>query len=510
MKSKAYLLFETQAPRESRRIDSTVIRVLYAGFALSNLISITRGPFSIRLDPSQAGLSVLKAMSVVHAALAVLLAVRLAGDVAGDRASGLVGQLSLAGVSARDAVLSRLLLAGTSFLSVWLIRVPLLVLAFHLGGTSLHQILHVEALLLGLFGMTLCAGLLLGHYSPDRTTSRMIFLLPGLLDLTLTIPSLIVAGIHSWTTWNVPLSVEYALDKLAYARTTACLFYALRLREPSLVYLSPLVVHIGIALWSLWAWRRVYFTCLDEAEVPATPENEPQPVRPSKSMSRPSRPCWDDALAWQAYHVHSDGKTNILARSVVIAICLVVVLWLVLFNDPAYRGLGMALLTITTLIMMFIGRGKASDCLQREIKEKTLPSLVLTPHSATELCDGWARGGRKLMRPDLVLYVCCLVGVLLYSPQQLAPIIVGWAILIQSSGPFFVLSPLVPFSFKGILSGLGLIAAVLVILGMAVPLSVQVHPWLGPAAMIPLCWGWNRLCRWMLPSWFANKQDELA
>ena len=504
MLSRAIQLFASQVSRESRRIDSTVIRVLYAGFALSILFTIAE------LDPPEAGLALLRAMTVVHAALAVLLAVRLAGDIAGDRASGVVGLLYLSGIDSQSVVLAQLMQVTTAFLSVWVVRVPLLVLAFHLGGTSLHQILQVEALLVGLFGMTVSAGLLVGHYSPDRAMSRMVFLLPPLLDFGLAIPSLLVKAIHALTTFNVPLSVEYAFDCLGYLRTTSCLFNSLRATYPSNLYLLPLLLQLGIAGLSLWAWRRVYFTCLDEAEVPATPENTPQPLRPSKSKSRPSRPIWDDGLAWQAYYVHSDGTQNVLARSLGIGACLVGVIVLVSMNDPGYRAMGMALLIIPTGLMMFIGRGKVSDCLQKEIKDKTLPALLMTPHSAIELCDGWGRGAWKLMQPDLVLYAACLVGCLLYAPLDLAPIICGGAILLLASGPFFVLSPLVPFSFSGILTGLGLIAAVLVILVISVPLSVEIHPWLGPLILLPLAWGWNWLCRRMIPNWFAKKQEELA
>jgi hypothetical protein len=498
------LLFVSQVSRESRRIDSTVIRFMYALFSLSILWTVAE------LDPRETGLALLRAMTVVHAALAVLLAVRLAGDVAGDRASGVVGLLYLSGIESKSVVLAQLMQMTTAFLSVWLVRVPMLVLAYHLGGTTLHQILQVEALLVGLFGMTVCAGLLMGHYAPDRATSRMVFLMPPLLDFGLTIPTLLVATVHYLTPYNVPLSVEYAFDSLKYLRTTSCLFHSLGSPYPSAMSLWPLVLQFGIAALSLWAWRRVYFTCLDEAEVPPTPENTPQPFRPSKSKSRPSRPIWDDGLAWQAYYVHSDGTQNLLARSFLIGGCLVGTLVLVSMNDPGYRGLGMALLIITTGLMMFIGRGKVSDCLQKEIKDKTLPALLMTPHSPLELCDGWGRGAWKLMQPDLVLYAACGVGCLIFSPMTLAPIICGGAILILASGPFFVLSPLVPFSFTGILSGLGLIGAVLGMLVITIPLSVEIHPWLGPALIVPLAWGWNRLCCWMIPKWFSRKQEELV
>ncbi len=504
MLSRALLLFASQVPRESRRMDSTVIRVLYAGFAFSNLVLV------YKLNSHEPGKALLSAMTVVHASMAVLLGIRLSGDIAGDRASGLVGLLYLSGIASRQVVLVRLLLVAVSFLSVWLVRVPLLVLAYYLGGTTLHQILQVEALLLGLFGMTVCAGLLVGHYSPDRATSRMVFLLPPLLDFALMLPSLLVAVVHSLTRYNVPLSVEYALDQLRYGRTTSCLYYSLKDKSPSGVFLWPLVLQFGIAAWSLWAWKRVYYTCLDDAEVPPTPENTPQPLRPSKSKSRPSRPIWDDGLAWQAYYVHSDGRQNLLVRSMGIVACLLIVLVLVSLNDPGYRGIGMMLLVITTGIMMFVGIGKVSDCLQKEIKAKTLPALLMTPHSPIELCDGWGRGAWKLTHPDLFLYMACLVGCLIYAPMDLAPVICGGAILLQASGPFFVLSPLVPFSFSGILTGLGLIAAVIAMLVVCVPFSVQVHPWLGPVILLPLAWGWNWLCRRMIPNWFAKKQDELV
>ena len=94
MLSRALLLFASQARRESQRIDSTVIRVLYAGFALSILLTVAK------LDPQEAGIALLRAMTVVHAALAVLLEIRLAGDIAGDRASGLVGLFYLSGIEA--------------------------------------------------------------------------------------------------------------------------------------------------------------------------------------------------------------------------------------------------------------------------------------------------------------------------------------------------------------------------------------------------------------------------
>ena len=292
------------------------------GSALSILTTVAE------FNPRDVGIALLRAMTVVHTAMAVLLAVRLSGDVAGNRASGVVGLLYLTGISARDAIGSQLMLATTSFLSVWIVRVPILCLAYHLGGTTWHQILQIEVLLLGLFVMTFCAGLLIGHYATDRVGSRNVFLLPIILEASLLLPSAIVFAVKAWTTLPVPLMVKDVTDHLRYLRLSTCLYYSMHSPNPSAIYLWPLVLHLGIAVPCLWAWKRVYFTCLDEAEVPATSENTPQPIRTSKSMSRPSRPIWDDALAWQAYYVHSQGRSNLIVRCVAIAVCLLVVIGL--------------------------------------------------------------------------------------------------------------------------------------------------------------------------------------
>ena len=504
MLARGALLFVSQLPSESRRIDLTVIRVLYASFALSLMMPVSE------LDPIIAGGSLLRAMTVVHAALAILLGIRLSGDVAGIRASGAIGLLALSGIPAREVIGSQLLLAVISFLSVWLIRVPVLFLIFHLGGITLHQILQIEVLLVGLFGMTLCAGLLLAHYSPDRTISRLAFLVPLTVELAAVAPSMILSSLQSWLSISVPSSIENVSNGLRCFGVSYSLYYTSRSLSPSPVYLMPLTVQIGVAALSLWVWTSNYFISLDEADVPPSTVSHSTPRRSSHSMSRPSRPVWDDALAWQAFHVHGMGRFGVMLRSILAAACFVLVVGAGLSSLPDVWDQANVILYFIALGLMFLNSAKVGDCLQREIKASTFSVLALTPHTPLELCDGWRRGVVKLMRADLFLLGFTFACVICYSLTEGAPLVVDLAILALACGPLFILSPLVPWSFQGIFSGLGLVVTLLIMLMIVVVISAIMDPWLGTAVAIPLAWIWKAMGRRMVPVWIAQKQDDLV
>lgn len=504
MLSRAALLFVSQLPRESRRIDLTVIRVLYGGFALSLMHTISG------LDPVNTGLSLLRAMTVVHTALAILLAVRLSGDVAGSRNSGVLGLLALSGISPREAIASQLMLATTSFLSVWLIRVPILVLIFHLGGTTLWQILCIEILLLGLFGMILCTGLLWAHHTVDRATARLTMAVPVVIELIFALPAVISTQLQSILLINVPAALDLWLQRFRGFGAFFGLYSAAKSLHPSLLCLLPVLVHTGLAWLSLWALRRVYFARLDEAVGTGGPDVEPVTHSKPKSQSRPSRPVWNDALAWQAFHLHSNGRLNVAVRCCIVVVCVALMVAAGLSSDQSFQEQAIVYLLIASFGMLITGRGKVSDCLQREIKESTIPMLLLTPHTPLELCDGWGRGARRITRPDLFLFGFMVVYVVAYSPEEGAPFLVDVGALLMSSSPFLVLSPLVPWTFRGVFSGLKLIGVLILMAVIVVALSVNINPWLGTAVAMPLLIAWNAMARRMIPVWFAQKQDELV
>ncbi len=60
-----------------------------------------------------------------------------------------------------------------------------------------------------------------------------------------------------------------------------------------------------------------------------------------------------------------------------------------------YPEMAMVVVVVTSIVLMFIGQGKVSDCLQRELREKTLGTLLMTPHTRgkSAMAGGVERGG---------------------------------------------------------------------------------------------------------------------
>jgi hypothetical protein len=510
MLSRAWYLLESSLPRESRRMDATVIRVIYLIVAMIVLLTVMQSPFVTKGTPLLSGLT------VIHLAMAAVLGVRLSGDVAGDRSSGVVGLLALAGLKGQDVAAARLITVAFSFLSVWSVRIPMLMLAFTLGGIRLRQILMLEILLLGIFVLVVGVGLLIAHYASDRAAARGVFVLPGLLDLALYTPKIVVTILGNFQIWTVPNFIYEPVEWLSWGSCLAGLSGVLRFSTPSWAYLIPAVLHIVIGALSLYCWRRVYFTCLDEAGDAAAPTADAgsvTAVKKSESTNRPSRPCWDDAFAWQAYQIHSNGRTGMITR-VSIGGFILVGAGLMATLGPPYPEMAMVIVMVTSIVLMFIGQGKVSDCLQRELREKTLGTLLMTPHTPREICDGWGRGAWRMMLVDLPVHLVAVVGVVCWSlfysaPGMFASVIVCGYMGLLSMRSFLILSPLVPFSFRGIATGVGLIFLALVLFVIAVRLSLVIHSALGPLVLAPMAYGWNRVCRWMIPSWFQKKQEAL-
>ncbi len=168
--------------------------------------------------------------------MAAVLGVRLSGDIAGDRSSGVVGLLALAGLKGQDILTTRLITVAFSFLSVWAVRLPLLILAFTLGGIRLRQFLILEILLLGIFVLVVGVGLLIAHYASDRAAARGVFVLPGLLDLALYSPKIVVTILRKLQIWSAPNFISEPVEWLSWGSCLAGLSGALRFSTPSWAY----------------------------------------------------------------------------------------------------------------------------------------------------------------------------------------------------------------------------------------------------------------------------------
>jgi len=222
---------------------------------------------------------------------------------------------------------------------------------------------------------------------------------------------------------------------------------------------------------------------------------------------RTSRRCWDDALAWQAYTIHGGGRRLLTAK------CVGVLLLGAIMSYLAVRGFEEAAFVISVASaggMLIMSMNKAGDCLSREIRERTITMLLLTPNGPDEFYAGWQRGAWRLAWPEVLLGSVIALASAKIGPGA-PPILIAIGAGLMSSGPFLMLSPLVPFSVAGISTGVLLILAIIVILVVSVAFGTSISPMAVPFVTIPAVVFYNQLLRRMLlPYWMQQKLSSVV
>ncbi len=79
-------------------------------------------------------------------------------------------------------------------------------------------------------------GLLIAHYASDRAAARGVFVLPGLLDLALYSPKIVVTILRKLQIWSAPNFISEPVEWLSWGSCLAGLSGALRFSTPSWAY----------------------------------------------------------------------------------------------------------------------------------------------------------------------------------------------------------------------------------------------------------------------------------
>ncbi len=567
MSSRIRNLCQSLLPREAKRADLFFVRVAIIGGILLMMVMwrLSALPRTGLVWASSVVARHAMAMLFIIQALAGLaVATRLAGDAVGDRKSGFLELLSLSGCTPWQWLGTRLLLVLPAVATTWTIPIPFFFLAFSFGGLELRTIVLAEALLLCQLMMLIAVGFVVAHGAAARSALRS---LPGLvvaLEVGQSVPAMLATfGVSAG--WGVPNWLLDTSSFISRATTRRCVMAALQggLTGPQLA--AGCLVPLAIAAIALSHWLRELYTDTPEepaslalasgrllrrilgkprgkafdangtaapplsatppaavsasvpvdppADVAVPPANTPT-VEPQQAAAKPvtrlSRRSWDDALAWQAYVVFNRGQKGTIERSLLygcIGLCLIP---FVLLAGPPWAEFGMAGLLVACIVSLFRGMSRAGECLQQEIKESTLSTLMLTPHEPAELHDGWSRGALRLLLPELGLLAVALLLTLWRDRAPLAPCAASVGLGLLSLGPFLTLSPLLPYTFAGIATGLLVFGAGGIIATVGVLAGIYVHPWAAPLVVAPLAYGWNRLCRFLVASWLVNKLRALT
>jgi hypothetical protein len=503
-------ILSSTASREANRLDLGLARGAILLFSFPAVLI----PAATLLPATAIGPVLLRPVFVLSLLLMYFLAVRLGSDSVGDRRSGFLELISLAGLRPWQWLTVRTVQMWVAFLSVWIVRVPVLVIVFCFGGLRVWDILAVELLLLAGFWGGSNVSLLLAQ----RAKSRQVVaswtggvVIP--LELLLLIPRSLIGYLSGMLNWSFSGPVSRFAGELAQL-SLAERFRSLMTGQfvPEDVW-PTMALYGGLGAVAMLRLAAVLFRNPgdDRADAPDTWRELFQPVRP---RSRPSRRCWDDALAWQAYAVHARG-TGIVRGSWIWNVTIGGVVLVFVVAQPQYFEFLVLMLLASCCLKLLFHTAKPGDCLQREIREKTLPMLMLTPHEEVELYDGWRRGAWRLSVPDLALLGVAAIALLPMRPEfSIWMLAAGAAIL--SSGPFLMLSQLVPWTLRGIAAGFSVVFLLLgltlvcTILGAALStISFPLAPLLFPLVTLGLFYGFNQgLRKVTLPRWMREKVDS--
>ena len=483
------------AVRESNRLDMGLAR---GAFPLAFILwLIFSGAVSLQRYP--AGPTSFRIYFGMSAWLAIFLAIRLGGDDAGTRSTGWFPLLQMTGIRPLVWIAFRLAQTWIAFASVWIVRVPILLFTLTLGGLRSTEILAAECLLVVVFGVLSSVALLFAHFakSRQRVFAPTLFMMLAVEVLTQG-PRVLVALLKELRIWSAPS----ALEKLLETWAGLSLSHSVRLAMSQTLTIDTLwptaLLYGALAGLALLALNGVLFRDSDAS--PAADQSEPAlHGKKQRRQRRASHRCWDDALAWQSYRYYGGGNDMLVGKSAVFCVLMIGV-WT--FVGLGFAETALVLGALGTLVSLLATTNKVTDCLQREIRDKTLLTLLLTPNEALDFYRGWRRGIWRLLIPDLVLWLAMMLtlGVSNLNGRGVVFMVGG---VILTSGPFLMLSLLVPFSFKGFVTGMAVVFFLVGMIGLTIGLAVGVaSPWLaGMAILISVLFNWGIrnliLARWL-------------
>ena len=492
--------------RESNRLDLGVIRGLFLMVTFGVLLLVLNAP----LRPLLMGKYLLTAFFPLSIVLASYLAGRLNRNSIGDGASGFLSLLALTGTTRAEWTIVRLVQIWCGFFSVWIIRWPVLAILYTLGGVMWTDLIAMEFLLILLFACASTWAMVTSQNidqqkSVDFTGFKAFIALEVLLLL-----GNIISALLSYIGLFFPTSLSTASTTLA----DSSLYYRL-IRYPGSTGfgVSPMthdfVINVSLYLsltfyFLVQFYRRLYATIGDSPQ--ANPTSRKEKKQSEKARHRRLPRCWDDALAWQSYAFYSGGQDNTVGRITLYSIAFLLI---VLAMTTGLLREMIALILVVAAVVIINALNTPPQCMDKEEKAKTLTSLVMTPHSGLDLYYGWRRGTFKLVIPDLVFATLSAAVMMLVQPYaSLAIVSVTIAALL--SGPFFMLSHLVPVSLKGLKTGAFVVFGFILTIAASSIAAAFSHPAVFPLVALPLFWVFNLiLLKFFVEPWMIRKIDAL-
>lgn len=495
----AKLTFSLQS-RQSRRLDLALFR---SGFVLATLVLT----ISLR-NAMSAGFTITAAKCLVwFYPMSLIFVGVLAGRVnrgsSGDASSGFLTLVALTGTSRSEWCLCRIAETWIGFLSVWIVRIPILLLMFTFGGLRWSNILCAEILFLFVFAAVNAKLMVLSHSSGSKTIAAFT----GIGTITVIELALHSGRIASSVLKLLSISPPNWVDTVAdfMSRVSLVSTYQQLIAGSSifdtLVY--TLLVYLGLGIfWTMRFGQNVFDSIGKDPEQGLADRKE---LNQLKRRLNPLPRCWDDALAWQGYVYYAGGNDNTTGRVVLYGLGYIALL------SCIWVG-GLEVLTgiilVIGAIVMINSINSPAQFLDKEIKTKTLSTLVMTPHSGQDFYTGWRRGTLWLTIPDH-LFAAITALTMYFVEPIIAYVIICFVALVNCCGPFFMLSALVPLRFYSLVSALAVVMGLVVVIAIGAIVAVNTNALMFLIVTLPLMAGFNFLLKKIgINYWMGRKIDQ--
>lgn len=422
--------------------------------------------------------------------------------------------IRLSGLTERQWLAARLgtiapLLAVNAALAL-----PFLALAPSLEGVSWSGIAMAEAVIVSHAAMLLTLGLF------QSTRLDVKGRLGNLLGIEFLVEVIVPAVVRLVIELLERGPLRHGLEAVTILVTRSTGIRAIEGALTGMLMPGQLELACAVPLGLAWLFGRVVVTRLyapsaDEqslpdpaalAEIPETPLSEPvvraEPVAEvSGPVSRPSERCWDDALAWhEVFFMAGRGGTPaarslLVGKSVIYGLVIVGAILFELSGRPPWEGIATNIAAAFVGLLVLAGVAYPVTSFHRELEDRMMELLLLTPHDGLDFYDGWSRGARRLQYPELVTALL-LVGVLLGTRTPAfsavaAAVFTGLLML----GPILAFGALLPSGLAGVAGVLLLLAFVAASAFAAAAAGVALTPWAAAPIVGILLWSLGRLCR---------------
>ena len=427
-----------------------------------------------------------------------LFAGTAANESSGDRYSGFISLLALTGLHPSTWCVVRTLQMWRTFLLIWSTRLPIMVWIHTQGHFSWSGILSLEMLLLCVFFSLSSFALLLGSNQNVRVpTFGFGFLGIVIWELICNLGSLATL-VLTYLGLPFPSGVSFLSDTFAHFSVGRKITSLATGLFDATFLLGQSIILLLLGLFCLWRFTRLIYSEIGantlgiEGHVFSSDDETPR----KGNLPR----CWSHALSWQAYYFHLGGRKTMQGRVAGYVVLIVALLALRYFQIPLSQYRGMLFMGVGLFFNVLL---TPSMALSKEVKEQTLPSLILAAGDPTDLFRGWRNGGYRMCFSDILLFPLTLLA-LAWNDREAALVAVAFLAAIGLSSPvFFCSSFLAAWTWHNIWAQFKLFGIIFLIAALGIATGVFIHIAAVPVVVAPLLFAYNEfLLRRKLVKWF--------